>query len=403
MNLLQTLASAVSLYVLYTAFCLYQNYTRAKTSGFKLRVTPFQIGTLSFAILFGPFLGLVKHFLPDSLSRTFDLGVYGVEWRDRIDKRERETPGYMIVTPANELDLFVEDAEVVNAILARRRDFEQDSISRTCMNRFGPSLAGSIGESWSRQRRLIAPMLNERIMETVWSESQQQANKMMTYFIDVEGGTTSGTVTGLRKIAFNILSSIGYGMPTDWTADTKERAKDEKMDYMEALHHLIEGLLLLVVFPPRLLKQSWMPKALRQKGEAFYAFFDHSSILLQRERESLKSSGTPRNNFISSLAAVNDQEADSYEQEGQKNKPAFTKEEITGNLYQFTLAGYDTTANTMAYAVAMVVAYPEWQEWILEEVERVQKEVTDPKSYQEVLPKLERCLALMVSPHVHWN
>jgi cytochrome P450 len=395
MDVSKILASAAVLYFLYITSRLYRNYLRAKSSGFKLRVFPFEIGTPLFTIFAGPFLSLVTRVFPQSFARTWDLGVYGVEFRDVVAKRERETPGYLVVTPSNILELFVEDGEIGNAILARRKEFEQDEVSRKIMNQFGPSLAGSVGEGWSRQRRLIAPMLNERIMETVWSESQQQTHDMMSHFTNAEGGTTNGTVTGLRKIAFNILSTIGYGMPTKWDAAEKQAGKGEKMELMEALLHLVDGLILLVVFPPWLLRQSWMPTSLRQIGEAYYQFYEHSSELLQKEREALRSSGTIRNSFLSSLASVNDNEADPYEKEGRLNKPAFTEEQITGNLYTFTLAGYDTTANTMAYAVAMISAFPEWQDWIIEEIDRVQKEVSDPKSYQQVLPKLERCLSLM--------
>lgn len=395
MDLSKIFASAVVLYFLYLSSRLYRNYMRAKTTGFKLRVFPFEIGTPSFTIFAGPFLSLVLRFFPQSFARTYDLGVYGVEYRDRVAKRERETPGYLVVTPSNALELFVEDGEIAISILTRRREFEQDEVSRTIMNRFGEALAGSVGEGWSRQRRLIAPMLNERIMETVWSESQQQAHDMMSHITNAENGTTRGTVTGLRKIAFNILSTIGYGVPTQWSADLKQARKGERMDFMEALLHLVDGLILLVVFPPRLLRQSWMPKSLRKIGEAYYQFYEHSSEMLQKERESLQSSGTLRNTFLSSLASVNDNEADPYEKEGRLNKPAFTEDQITGNLYTFTLAGYDTTANTLAYAVAMLSANPKWQDWIIKEIDQVHQEVSDPKSYKQVLPKLERCLALM--------
>lgn len=282
-----------------------------------------------------------------------------------------------------------------NSHLHIRREFEQDDVSRKIMNNFGESLSGSVGEGWSRQRRLVAPMLNERIMETVWSESQQQTHNMMSHFTNVENGITSGTVTGLRTIAFNILSTIGYGVSAEWSADVKQAKKGEKMDFMEALLHLVDGLVLLVVFPPWLLRQPWMPKAVRQIGEAYYQFYEHSSEMLQKERESLRSSNTLRNTFLSSLASVNDSEADPYVKEGKLNRPAFTEEQITGNLYAFTLAGYDTTANTMAYAVAMLAAYPQWQDWIIEEIDQIHKEVPDATSYQQVLPRLERCLALM--------
>jgi hypothetical protein len=51
----------------------------------------------------------------------------------------------------------------------------------------------------------------------------------------------------------------------------------------------------------------------------------------------------------------------------------------------------------MAYAVAMLVVYPEWQDWVIEETDRIKDTVLNVKSYQEVLPMLERCFAVMVS------
>jgi cytochrome P450 len=403
-TVLQIVASAVPLYLLYLASCLFRNYNRAKSSGFPLRLFLFNIGTPVFSIFGGLFLPVVTRLLPQSWSRTFDLGVYGVEWRDRVAKRERETPGYLVVSPFEKLELFIEDGELANAILTRRREFEQDEAAMKIMNLMGPSLAGSKSEAWSRQRRLIAPMLNERIMKTVWSESQQQSNDMMAHFLQKDGGSTSGTVTGLRTIAFNILSTIGYGMPSKWTAeDAKKQSSNDGMDYMESLLHLVDGLILLALFPPWLLKQFWMPTALRRIGEAYYEFFRHSSKLLEKERDTLASSGAPRNNFLSSLASINDEGVDGYEKERSQNRPAFTEDEITGNMYTFTLAGYDTTANTMAYAFAMVAVNPQWQEWIVEEINRVKKEVSDPTNYLEVFPKLDRCLALMVSSSIQYQ
>ena len=56
---------------------------------------------------------------------------------------------------------------------------------------------------------------------------------------------------------------------------------------MEALLHLVDGLLLLLVIPPWLLKQPWMPTQMSQTGEAYYQVYDNSSQMLQKEREAL--------------------------------------------------------------------------------------------------------------------
>ena len=73
-----------------------------------------------------------------------------------------------------------------------------------------------------------------------------------------------------------------------------------------------------------------------------------------------------------------------------------SEEEILGNLFQFTAAGFDTTANTMAYAITILATEPEWQDWIIEEIDNVLIDEHD-NSYTKTFPKLSRCLALMVS------
>ncbi|OAQ85151.1 cytochrome p450 domain-containing protein [Purpureocillium lilacinum] len=76
------------------------------------------------------------------------------------------------------------------------------------------------------------------------------------------------------------------------------------------------------------------------------------------------------------------------------------EDEIAGNLFVFTAAGYDTTANTMTYAVGLMAAYPQWQAWLQDELDRVlgSKAVGESRilPYTTYFPKLKRCLAVMM-------
>ena len=78
-------------------------------------------------------------------------------------------------------------------------------------------------------------------------------------------------------------------------------------------------------------------------------------------------------------------------------KKFLTEEEIAGNLFIFTAAGFDTTANTMSYAVALLAVYPEWQAWIQTEIDTVLGGPDmSPIDYASAFLKLVRCLAVMV-------
>ncbi len=59
------------------------------------------------------------------------------------------------------------------------------------------------------------------------------------------------------------------------------------------------------------------------------------------------------------------------------------------------MPGFDTTANTMAYAIALLASFPEWQEWMQEELDQEIQPDAD-LNYESTYPVLKRCLATMV-------
>ena len=67
-------------------------------------------------------------------------------------------------------------------------------------------------------------------------------------------------------------------------------------------------------------------------------------------------------------------------------------------MFVFNFAGHDTTAHTLAFAIVILSAHPSVQEWLSEELQYV---LGDSKpedwNYTEVFPRLNRCLAVLVS------
>ena len=47
-----------------------------------------------------------------------------------------------------------------------------------------------------------------------------------------------------------------------------------------------------------------------------------------------------------------------------------TVSEVLGNIFVINFAGHDTTANTLAFAMLMLTANPEIQNWVSEEVRK---------------------------------
>lgn len=60
-------------------------------------------------------------------------------------------------------------------------------------------------------------------------------------------------------------------------------------------------------------------------------------------------------------------------------------------------AGHDTTANTLAFTMALLATQPEIQDWVAEEVRDVVAYQSDDWEYSNLYPRLLRCRAVLVS------
>jgi cytochrome P450 len=162
------------------------------------------------------------------------------------------------------------------------------------------------------------------------------------------------------------------------------------LSYFNAIG-LITILLLEAAFlPPRFLKMPFMSPAHRLLGRAMEELPSLSKELLDSERQAAEHGSGPRNNLLSNLVRLSD--------EGKAEGGAglsLSEDEINGNLFTFSAAGFDTTANTMGYAVTLLAAYPEWQDWVQEELKSLDMDGTK-WDYEATFPKLKRVLAIMV-------
>ncbi len=278
---------------------------------------------------------------------------------------------------------------MATTVLQRRKEFQQPQLVARILNILGPTLIAANGEEWQRQRRVIAPNLNERISKSVWVESCSQATKMADYIVKNPGRKT---IDGLRNIAINVLGCSSYGQSEDWTPDQPIDTTDVKQDltYFNGISLITMMLLQAAFIPPKLMKLWFMPSAVQLLGRGMEILPKLTNNLLDNERKASKEGLTPRNNLLSQMIQLSDASKAS------KSSLFLTEEEIHGNLFLFSAAGFDTTANTMAYAVTLLAAYPEWQDWMRKDLHGLGDD-TSSWVYEEVFPKCQRVLAVMVS------
>lgn len=320
---------------------------------------------------------------------------YGFEFHEKNAAHARIGKSFVLVTSGQNL-LDVADPDLAVEILRRPKDFMQTLVGSAVMRIFGDNLITSDGEHWARQRKLIASNINERISDTVFRESRRQAREMMEAYCQEGDGVTDNYAEGLKGIAINVLGVAGYGMSRTWkeSLEKQEPLPGFKLTYIEATRLAVDHILEASLLPAWLFMLRFMPKNLQELGYAVKEFPAHTQAMLDQERK--HPSG--KVNIMSMLVRESDavRGAD-IEKEGAKGASGLTEDEIMGNLFVFTAAGFDTTANTMGYAMTELAAHPEWQEWIAEEIDEVLQGKDEQLEYNEVFPKLIRILAVMVS------
>lgn len=139
-----------------------------------------------------------------------------------------------------------------------------------------------------------------------------------------------------------------------------------------------------------------LPASVKKVMTAVSEFKEYLVEMVEEEKITLRQDAE-KDNLMSVLVRA----AVSEEEEG-KGRNGLSDEEIYGNLFLYSLAGHDTTANTLTYAVHIMATDPKLQTWIREELITVfgDKEMIEDWEYEKAFPKLKRTLAFMV-PLLH--
>ncbi|KXH35359.1 hypothetical protein CSIM01_08934 [Colletotrichum simmondsii] len=421
---------------------LYTNYRSALTVGLPIIICPYDPENLIHVVLSVPFRPLLKRLLPPTFFATVELTIVGWEFRDKSAVHDRVGPAFMLVTTGLN-QLICADPAMAHAILNGRREFVQPDIVCKVMGFLGSNILTSNGESWSRQRRVVAPVLNERISPEVYKATAKQAESFVndilsspstsTHSPATTTATTSTTIQGLRTIAINVLTKIAYGDNKPFAITPLPGDPSAPMSYVDAISLCTELLDLAAFIPIRILRLPVMSNVVQTLGAALHRLPGLTVDMLDRERQRLaeiSSLNGPSDELLttatvgktdtimSMLVRLSDQEKSravpaeksATATTGKSNPKSYlTEEEIAGNLFIFTAAGFDTTANTLAYAVTLLAAYPEWQVWIQAELDAVlgppapstlsspEQEERELPDYSVVFPKLTRCLAVMTN------
>lgn len=266
------------------------------------------------------------------------------------------------------------------------------------MGQFGRNIITDNDEKWAKQRKVVASVVNERISKEVFGESARQTDGLLAeVYDDADGGTsdTNQLFDMMKKITINVLSGAGMGNSVEWKSSEEDKPREGyKMTYIEACKMVMDAVVGPIILPLSLM-DNW-PKFLpghgylKSLGNAMKEFPAHTKHLIEQERQRASvHGGGAKSNIMSQLLQASEGDA--------KAGKALSEEEMLGNLFIFTAAGFDTTANTLSYALVLLCRYPKWQEWVHEEIDSliIPSGSGEPLDYVAIFPKVVRIMAVM--------
>ena len=259
------------------------------------------------------------------------------------------------------------DLELVDLVLKKRPDdFPKSGRIREGL---APLLGNSVfvtnGEVWKRQRRIIDPAFEGGRLREVFPAMWDAANAAVARFephatgqpIEIESHTSHAAAAVIFRTLFSI--------PIEH--QVASRVFDEFKD-----HQRTQPVLNLGAFLPL---PKWFPRFHKRDTKRTAKVIRGLIQQLTQDRMQAIQAGTAPDDLATKIMTTPDPETGA----------CFDTDEMVDQVAIFFLAGHETSASALAWALYLLALYPDWQERVAKEA---QDQIDPEKVYFSVMSKL---------------
>ncbi|KAJ7359621.1 cytochrome P450 [Mycena albidolilacea] len=303
--------------------------------------------------------------------------------------------------------LWLADAEGIKTVAGEATVFQKDIETYKTVNIYGENLVGTEGAEWRRHRRVAKPAFNEACNAFVWTDTVRIVNEWFAALDAVEANQNKKSITlnvlkDLAQVTLLVISSVGFGRRASWQQNASTvPPPGQLMAFGPAVFAAVHYLFPKALTPKwlsALSERMYIPvigRMVRDVNHAYEALKLHMVELVSLSRAWVVEGKVSNMDaaLLRNLVEANMEDEDaaitSY-----KN---LTDDELFSNTFLFLLAGHETTAHSLAFAVAYLALYPDVQQKIYDEAfllwpDGVPK-TASTSSYGELMPRLLYTLA----------
>ncbi|KAJ3032181.1 UNVERIFIED_CONTAM: hypothetical protein HDU68_000020 [Siphonaria sp. JEL0065] len=288
---------------------------------------------------------------------------------------------FVVCDPYNSI-AYIGDSSLCREVLATRSK-EFGKIDYSALNVFGKNIVTTEGKEWRKHRRIAAPAFSEEnnllVHETTISLAERMFSAWQQESIHGPNMLQVDVSNNMTEFALSVFSSAGLGIDIPWHTEADSIAaltNGHKLTFKKSLEIVLEKFFIRLMCPTMLEN---LPLAVLQNTKSGYQEFDQylDEIIEDAENDlQLK----PKN-LLQMLAksAMEDKVLD--------------RSELKGNAFVFILAGHETTAGALAFALALLAIHKDKQQKLYQEIKSIIEDKDRP-DYTD-FPKLKYALSVM--------
>lgn len=186
-------------------------------------------------------------------------------------------------------------------------------------------------------------------------------------------------------VAFEVMVPFSTGDSSEVDTNIAEASR-----FSDSLQTIISNLITLMIFP------RWLIRLSSKRGRELTGSFENAVGYMDRMLQQKIASGEKPGSrfdgsFLTGLTAA------LVVPKGAPIGPhELAYDEVTGNLFLMALAGSETTADTLHFALILLALHQDKQAWVVEQLDSVLQECGAQWDYREAYPKLKHLHYAMV-------
>lgn len=242
----------------------------------------------------------------------------------------------------------VSDPEAVRRVLVTHaRDYDKETIQYRSLSLVtGEGLLTTSGEVWRRQRRMVQPAFHHEVLEGVVGHAARATEELISRWGDLSRGAVIDIDEAMMRVALETVGASLFGTDLSGDADRLARATIEALDVVVARAQV-------PVQPP-----DWLPTRPTRRLRAALVQLDDAVASMVASRQRAGSADEP-STLLDLLV------------EAATADPPIPASEVRDELVAFLVAGHETTASALTWALWLLAGDAEVQGEVARELDEV--------------------------------